>query len=518
MSSRRILSGPAADLLVGLVGVVVLYVCSLHSYLLFHSLVEMFTIVVAGGIFMVAWNGRDFLDNHYLLLVAIAYLFAAIIDLLHTLAYKGMGVFPGTGANLATQLWVMARWLQAVSLLVAPLFLTRRLNQAVAILCFAAITTLLLSSVFVWHIFPDSYVDGVGLTPFKRVSEYAISTLFLVSLVLLLRRRASFDPAVLRLVVASLGLTILSEIAFTEYVSVYGPANLIGHLIRLIAFLLMYMGIIETGLRKPYRLLLHSLKQNQDALSRYACELEARNEELDAFAHTVAHDLKNPLSVVYTACSTMHDPDVPPEDRQMLVDLIERAAHKMRNIVDELLLLAQVRQAEVPLKRVEMADVVEQAVARTAHLIREYDADVRLPREWPAALGYAPWVEEVWTNYLSNAVQYGGRPPRLEAGATRLDDGRVRFWVRDNGAGLSCEEQTRLFTPFTRLSQTHTLGHGLGLSIVRRIVEKLDGQVGVESEPGRGSVFYFTLPAAPAPEPVTPTISARSPAVPTAAH
>jgi two-component system sensor histidine kinase/response regulator len=70
----------------------------------------------------------------------------------------------------------------------------------------------------------------------------------------------------------------------------------------------------------------------------------------------------------------------------------------------------------------------------------------------------------------------------------------ARFWVQDNGPGLSTEAQARLFTPFTRLDQVHVQGHGLGLSIVRRIVEKLGGQVGVESRPGQGSRFYFTLP------------------------
>ncbi|MCK4449343.1 MAG: HAMP domain-containing histidine kinase, partial [Anaerolineae bacterium] len=108
--------------------------------------------------------------------------------------------------------------------------------------------------------------------------------------------------------------------------------------------------------------------------------------------------------------------------------------------------------------------------------------------------GYPLWVEEVWANYLSNAIKYGGQPPRVELGATVQADGYVCFWVRDNGDGIPPEERAHLFTPFTRLDRTRAQGHGLGLSIVRRIVEKLGGQVGVESEMGRGSVFTFTLP------------------------
>jgi signal transduction histidine kinase len=104
-------------------------------------------------------------------------------------------------------------------------------------------------------------------------------------------------------------------------------------------------------------------------------------------------------------------------------------------------------------------------------------------------------LEEVWVNYLSNGLKYGGQPPRLELGAAVQADGLVRFWVRDNGPGLSPEAQTRLFTEFTRLDRTRAQGHGLGLSIVRRIMEKLSGQFGVESSPGQGSLFYFSLPS-----------------------
>jgi signal transduction histidine kinase len=130
------------------------------------------------------------------------------------------------------------------------------------------------------------------------------------------------------------------------------------------------------------------------------------------------------------------------------------------------------------------------------HLVKGYEPELIIPAAWPLAVGYAPWIEEVWTNYLSNAIRHGGKPPRVEVGAELQPDGFVRFWVQDNGPGLTQEEQVNLFTPFTRLDQVRTKGYGLGLSIVRRIIEKLGGQVGLESEGkvGQGSTFYFTLP------------------------
>jgi len=125
-------------------------------------------------------------------------------------------------------------------------------------------------------------------------------------------------------------------------------------------------------------------------------------------------------------------------------------------------------------------------------MIIEHHAQLDLPQSWPDAIGYAPWLEEVWANYISNALRYGGQPPRVELGASTQSDGMVRFWTRDNDPGLPREAQTRLFAP---ISPINTQGQGLGLSIVHRIVEKLGGQVGLESEAGQGNLFFFPLPA-----------------------
>jgi len=118
-------------------------------------------------------------------------------------------------------------------------------------------------------------------------------------------------------------------------------------------------------------------------------------------------------------------------------------------------------------------------------------------------MGYAPWLEEVWANYITNALKYGGSPPEVRLGAWRMNTGAVRFWVQDNGDGVRPEDQTRLFNAFTRLEQARARGHGLGLSIVKRIIERLNGEVGVASPglPGQGSTFYFTLPVVPTEEP-----------------
>jgi len=241
-------------------------------------------------------------------------------------------------------------------------------------------------------------------------------------------------------------------------------------------------------------------RKAEEALRQYTAELRTRNEELDAFARTVAHDLQNPLGAINGIANILVADyvDMSPERLEEYLQAIVRGSRKATNIVDELLILASVRQHDVNPVPLDMAAIVDEAQQRLFDMINENQAQITQPEHWPVALGYAPWIEEVWANYISNAIKYGNSPPHIELGATPQSNGTVCFWIKDNGAGLTPEEQARLFTPFTRLSEARAQGHGLGLSIVRRIIEKLGGTVGVESKgvPGQGSTFSFTLTAA----------------------
>lgn len=227
--------------------------------------------------------------------------------------------------------------------------------------------------------------------------------------------------------------------------------------------------------------------------------LQEQNAELDAFARTVAHDLRSPLTTIlgYSEILTEMRNRLPPEEVDTALRSISRVGRKMVAIIDELLLLARVRSSEaIPSDALSMSTVIAEVMARLQPLIVGSSASIDCPDSWPRALGYAPWVEAVWTNYLSNAIKYGGTPPVITLGADCVAPGVVRFWVRDNGPGLTPAEQARLFTPFTRLHADRADGQGLGLAIVQRIIEKQGGDVGVESMPGAGATFFFTLPAA----------------------
>ncbi|HEY72327.1 MAG TPA: response regulator [Thermoflexia bacterium] len=265
-----------------------------------------------------------------------------------------------------------------------------------------------------------------------------------------------------------------------------------------------------------------------ESLRERTTELQARNKELDAYAHTVAHDLKGPLGPIVGFAQVLAEDyaTIPPQEARRYLYTIAQNGRKIGSIIDELLLMSGLRNIEtIEMEPLDMASIVGEAQQRLFYEIEESQAEILLPDAWPAALGYGPWVEEVWVNYLSNGIKYGGRPeentrPRIKLGFDEWANGRtangepdtdaisdsqfahssIRFWVRDNGPGLTPDERARLFTPFTRLGpkgggEDYVRGYGLGLSIVRRIVEKLGGQVGVESKVGAGSMFWFTLPA-----------------------
>lgn len=221
-------------------------------------------------------------------------------------------------------------------------------------------------------------------------------------------------------------------------------------------------------------------------------ELQIRNEELDAFGHTVAHDLRNPLSAIMGFADLLVETAADRLDAESLEYLedLRRASYKMNEIIETLLLLARISKgAEIESQPLNMRDIVAQVQQRLAYLIREYRAEVIVPSEWPVARGYAPWVEEIWANYINTGLELGGRPPRLELGATKMAN-KIRFWVRDNGGGLTSEEQRTFFTAPLKDSVE------ISLSLVKWVVGKLGGQVGVESKTGEGNLFYFTLPMA----------------------
>jgi len=241
-----------------------LYVISRYNFLLFHTVAELFSITVAWSLFVVVWNSRHLSNNNAFVFIGISYLFIGSIDLMHTLSYKGMGVIAKEwGANPSTQLWIAGRLMESISLIIFPLIFFRRVRNHVIIIVFSAITAFLFTTIFYWKIFPDCYIEGVGLTLFKKANEYIICIILSIAWMLLYQKKNFLDPTVYRLMSVSIVLTVFGELAFTLYVSVYGLSNLVGHYFKILSYFLVYLALVRSSLKKPYQTLFRELKLSE---------------------------------------------------------------------------------------------------------------------------------------------------------------------------------------------------------------------------------------------------------------
>lgn len=240
-------------------------------------------------------------------------------------------------------------------------------------------------------------------------------------------------------------------------------------------------------------------KHAETIIRQYAAELELRNQELDAFSYSVAHDLRTPITTVigYSDILQSMEADNLSERGRSYMEKIHRSAHKMSDMTIELLRLASMRDVTSALVSVSVTPVAQSAVERFRADIEARTIIMDIMPEMPAALGQPVWLEEIFANLISNAIKYIGKDnacPRISIRGFQQGN-VVRYEVQDNGLGIDTEDQAKLFDLFSRFHTGEASGLGMGLSIFLRIVSRLKGQVGVESVLGKGSTFWFTLPA-----------------------
>jgi len=518
-----------------------MYAVSRHNYLLFHTVSEIFSIVIACGIFMVAWNSRQFTENNYLLLLGIAYLFIGIIDLGHTLSYKGMGIFVSHGSNFSTQLWISARYMEAISLFVAPFFLKRKIRIGAVIVTYSLVTVLVFLSVFIFQSFPDCFIEGQGLTPFKKISEYAISVIFCSTIAVMYHRRDELDTTVFNLVVASIIITIFAEIMFTFYISVFGFSNLIGHLLKFVSFVLIYKAMIETGLKRPYALLFRDLKKSekkllehqdhleklvtqrtqdlvtvneklkQDLIKRKKLEGQLRQaykmESIGTLAGGIAHDFNNILASVMgfteLAMAQAKKGSMIYQDLSQVLLAVNRA----KELVHQILTFS--RQGETEIRPVLVRPLIKEVLK----LIRaSLSSSIRFEQKLigdPLIMADSTQILQVLMNLCTNAghamKESGGRI-LVELESIEIDKAfsavlpdikpgpYVLLNVSDTGCGMTDDVKQQIFDPFYT-TKNRGEGTGMGLSVVYGIVSSFGGAIDVYSEPGKGTSFKLLFPA-----------------------
>ena len=247
---------------------VLLYFSSKYDYLLFHTIAEIFSVCIAFTVFFISWNSIRYIKNNYLIIIGVAYFFIGFIDLFHTISYKGMPIFKDYD-YYANQLWIAARYFESITLFAAFIFVRskRHADAFMLFTIYTAVTALILLSIFVWKVFPICFIDGAGLTPFKKYSEYIICFILLGAMIILTKNKGFFERAVYRLLIASMVCTVFSEFAFTGYMDNYGFFNLVGHYFKIFSFYLIYRTIIVKGIQEPYEIIFREMKQTERKLS-----------------------------------------------------------------------------------------------------------------------------------------------------------------------------------------------------------------------------------------------------------
>lgn len=231
-----------------------LFLISRDNSLLFHTYAELFSITVAVIVAVVAWYTYVFSRNDFLMFLGAGYFWVGILDLLHTLTFNGLDIIANTDANTSMQFWTASRYLQAFLLLASPYFLIHRINKLLAVALFGVATILIY-----WMImsggFPDTYIEGQGLTPFKVNSEYIIIAMLLSAGAMMIYYRTLIDPGILKLIVTSVVLTALAELGFALYASVYGDVIFIGHILKIVAYWCIFVAMVRTTLAHPYQVM-----------------------------------------------------------------------------------------------------------------------------------------------------------------------------------------------------------------------------------------------------------------------
>ena len=244
-----------------------LYWVSTFNYLLFHSLAEIFSISIAFTVFILTWNSQKYLKSNYLVLLGIAYLFIGILDLFHTLSYRGMSIFADYD-YYANQLWIATRFIESMTLLIAMSMISRerKIPAGAVFIVYTVLTSATLLSIITWKIFPVCFIEDIGQTRFKKNSEYIISVVLLLALILLKSNRKKFTQKIYLYMLWTIILTILSEMAFAFYISNYGISNMIGHYFKILSFYLIYKAIISEGIQSPYESIFRDLMNKEDII------------------------------------------------------------------------------------------------------------------------------------------------------------------------------------------------------------------------------------------------------------
>ena len=286
-----------------------------------HNLAEMFSVVASCGVFMLTWNARKFIDNNYFIFLGIACLYVGVIDCFHAILFGG-GFNPEWDTH-SIGLWFSARFVMSVALIIAPIFVSRRLHPGFVFLGFTALSTVLVT--LIWTgVFPVFYISGMGFTPAESLCDDIIVGIQFLSAVATWRVRKHFDREVFQLLIISIFFSIAAELLDDLDPTMFMYGSLFGHYLNVVSFYLVYKAIVATGLNRPYDLMFRNLKRSEEEIRVARDEMEARvnkrTEELRISNIQLEWELSERIRIE--------------EERGLTRQLLQKSEERFRSLVE----------------------------------------------------------------------------------------------------------------------------------------------------------------------------------------
>lgn len=253
--------------LFGLMFIVAFYYISNWNYLIFHTIIELFTLLIGVSIFIVSLLSRKFKKFHLTTILGAGVLISTSIVFIHAITYRGMNIIIGYDANLPTQLWIIANYIQAFTFLTAVMLIKVEYNFKAIFLSIIIISVSLVTLVFT-RVFPTCFVEGVGLTPFKIISEYLIVFIYLITAFILHKKREHIDKYLSSSILLAIVFFIFGELLFTLYTDVYGLTNFFGHVVRFIGFIVMFNSFFLRTISNPLDTIFFELSSKIKAVKK----------------------------------------------------------------------------------------------------------------------------------------------------------------------------------------------------------------------------------------------------------
>lgn len=476
--------------------IIFLAAISQTNFLLFHTFSELISIVIGFCVVIIAVNSYSISKDDYFTFIAIAYGFSNLFSLIHLLTYKGMNVISGYDHNISAQLWIISRYMESISILISFRFLRgKSLNIKPTIMFYALITSAFFLTIFSKTIFPVCYIEGKGLTQFKMFSEVIISSIYLISAFFMYKNRNFFNKSVFNFLTTSILFSFFSEISFIYYTSLYGLFNKIGHMFLIISSWFLYKAIVETTIKKPFKILFKELNIAKQ-------QAETANQAKSDFIANLSHELRSPLNAIIGFSDILlQGSNGTLEDKQeKYLNNIAVSGRHLLTLVNDLLDISKIEAGKMDLiyESFNSSKVIKDVVTGLKPLALKKKISVKTKLSEINISADLKRFKQIIYNLLSNSLKYTPKNGKVII-RSDVNEDKLVISVEDTGIGIASEDYDNIFTKFKQINSTYTTeqeGSGLGLSLTKNLVEMHGGSIYFDSELGKGSRFWFILPNA----------------------